>query len=124
MLIESFKGRLFSPLITCMEITSDVGVYLGLPLFHNRISQVHFNSIIDKMHANLASWKTSFLPMAGRTVLTKSVISAIPVYALQAIPIPYQVCYEMDKIVRIFLWGHSSSSKKWHAVKWETVFKS
>lgn len=68
------------------------------------------------MHANLASLKTNFLSMAGRAVLTKAFISAIPVYALQAILIPSQVCYEMDRIARNFLWGHSLTCKKWHAV--------
>lgn len=59
--------------------------------------------------------------MVGRVVLTKSTLSAIPVYTAQALPIPSLVCDQMDRISRNFIWGHSDVTKKHHLINWDIV---
>lgn len=94
---------------------------LGIPLRHGKVSSNHYNFILDRMKAKLASWKASSLSFAGRKVLVKSVMATIPVYAMQTQKLPEHVCMKIDKISRDFLWGSSNDKKKPHLLKWETL---
>ena len=46
--------------------TTDFGKYLGYSVVHERVIRRHFNSIIEKIQARLASWKGRLLNRAGR----------------------------------------------------------
>lgn len=68
--------------------------------------------------------KANCLSMAGRVTLAKSVISAIPFYAMQSTRIPTCVCNETEKLQRNFIWGHDENSRKVHTIGWDTICKS
>ncbi|KAK0605740.1 hypothetical protein LWI29_030217 [Acer saccharum] len=107
---------------TCgSPITNDLGNYLGVPLIHGRITKGTYAEIVEKTHKRLASWKSASLSFVGRCTLIKAVTSAIPVYAMQSIKLPLEICSKLDKINRDFLWGSSVDSKKIHLVNWDTV---
>ncbi|GMP25580.1 hypothetical protein CsSME_00002379 [Camellia sinensis var. sinensis] len=107
-----------------IPLTFDLGKYLGVPFMHRRVTRGHFNYIIEKMQKNRAGWKTKVLSIAGRTTLFQAVSSAIPAYTMQTTAIPKNVCDEIDRINRNFLWGDTLERKKVHLVKWEKVCKS
>ena len=69
----------------------------------------------------LAGWKAKFLFFVGRTVLVKSVMSAIPNYVMQGEALLIHLCKKLDKINRDFLWG--SEKKKLHLVGWSKIIK-
>ena len=71
----------------------------------------------------LAGWKAKFLSFAGRTVLVKSVMSAIPNYVMQGEALPIHLCEKLDKINRDFLWGSTREKKKLHLVGWSKIIK-
>ncbi|KAE8709980.1 hypothetical protein F3Y22_tig00110328pilonHSYRG01025 [Hibiscus syriacus] len=48
-----------------IPLTSDLGVYLGVPIIHKRISASTYNPLIDKIIKKLASWKGKVLSMEG-----------------------------------------------------------
>lgn len=56
-------------------------------------------SVISK----LAGWKAKFLSFAGRTLLIKSVMTAIPNYVMQGAALPMHLYDKLDKINRDFL---------------------
>lgn len=100
--------------------TDDLGMYLGVPLFHSRISKNTFKFIVDKVQKKLNGFDAWILSMAGRVTLAKSVLLPIPGYFMQSSLIPIGVCERIEQIVRTFVWGSSSSGNKVPLVKWET----
>ena len=71
----------------------------------------------------LAGWKAKFLSFAGRAVLVKSVMSAVPNYIMQGVALLVHLCKKLGKISRDFLWGSSSEKRKLHLVGWSKVIK-
>lgn len=61
------------------------------------------------------------LSFAGRLTLCKSVIQALPTYAMQAAWIPRSICDLIDKRCRDFLWGDIGSNSHIHLVNWVKV---
>ena len=79
--------------------------YLGLPVTIGRIKLVHLQTILDKIRARLAGWKGKLLPLAGRHVLLRCVLSTMPTFAFTALRIPKKFIKEIDKSRRRFLWA-------------------
>jgi hypothetical protein len=53
--------------------------YLGLPTLVGKSRTKEFKGIIDRVWKRLQDWKLKFLSQAGREILLKAVIQAIPV---------------------------------------------
>ena len=63
--------------------------YLGIPLGLKKLSKTALQPLVDKVAKRLPSWKAGLLNRAGRTILVKSTLSAIPtVVALEGGPQP------------------------------------
>ncbi|XP_019152396.1 PREDICTED: uncharacterized protein LOC109149189 [Ipomoea nil] len=107
--------------IAGIPATDDLGRYLGVPSLHGRITKEHYRSILDRVQSKLEGWKTRFLSLAGRQVLTQSVLNAIPSYAMQTMFLPKGVCDAIDKTTRNFLWGGDGTKRKTSLVNWDTV---
>lgn len=56
--------------------------YLGLPMLMGRNRYRTFKAIKDKVWTRTNNWKNTFLSQAGKEVLLKSVVQAIPTYAM------------------------------------------
>lgn len=69
-------------------LTMDLGKYLGVPLLHKRAVKLTFAPIVQKVHNKLASWKGKFVSKAGRVVMIKFVLSAIPLNQMQTLLLP------------------------------------
>ncbi|KAM3385248.1 hypothetical protein ACQJBY_009276 [Aegilops geniculata] len=96
--------------------------YLGLPITIGRIRLVHLQFILDRIRARLAGWKGRLMPMAGRRVLVRCVLSAIPTFALTALRAPKKLFKEIDKSRRRFLWAQDDEiSGAKCKVGWKTV---
>lgn len=54
--------------------------YLGLPLAKEVVKSEISNKQIEKMRGLLQSWGLSWLNLAGRTILIKALLSALPIY--------------------------------------------
>ncbi|KAK3230980.1 hypothetical protein Dsin_002861 [Dipteronia sinensis] len=104
-------------------LTINLGNYLGVPLIHSRITKSTYKEIFEKSQKRLASWKSASLSFAGRCTLIKTVVSALPIYAMQSIKMPAEICSKLDKLNRDFLWGDDSATKKVHLMNWSTVCK-
>ena len=83
--------------------THDIGKYLGFPLRHRGSTRNPYKFIVEKVMIKLAGWKAKYLSFAGRTVLIKSMMSAIPNYVMQRVALPIHICDKLDKINRDFL---------------------
>ena len=61
---------------------------------------------------------------AGREVLIKVVIQAIPTYAMGCFKIPLGLCHEIETMIKKFWWGQRGEKRKIHWLKWEELTKS
>lgn len=59
--------------------------------------------------------------MAGRVILTKSVLQGLPSYVMQSCVIPKGVCDDIDKICRGFIWGDENGQIKFHSIGWDRI---
>nr|KYP34983.1 Putative ribonuclease H protein At1g65750 family [Cajanus cajan] len=103
--------------------TDNLGKYLGVPIHHRRVNRVLFKGVVEKVNQRLSSWKAKTLSFAGRVTLTQSVLSALPSYLMQSVYLPRQVCDELDKHYRRFLWDDKENKHRLHAVSWEVISK-
>lgn len=97
--------------------------YLGVPLFKGRQKIKHFNYLIDKVTSKLQGWKANYLSQAGRLVLIKSFLSAIPIYTVNALFIPQYVINSIEKICANFLWKGIDGNTHRHWISWGSICK-
>jgi len=57
-------------------------VYLGMSIGENARHLSFWEPLINRLKARLSGWKSKHLPLSGRLVLLKSVLSPLRVYAL------------------------------------------
>lgn len=80
-----------------MHQTDNLGRYLGVPSIHGRVTKNIFRPMLQKISDKLEGWRAKHLTMAGRLVLTKSVLSTIPYFTMQTMLLPVGICEEIDK---------------------------
>ncbi|KAL9689163.1 hypothetical protein QQ045_033596 [Rhodiola kirilowii] len=96
--------------------------YLGLPLsFGNRKTWL-FREIDKKVLRKIHDWKHKLLSGAGREVLIKSILQAIPIYAMSCFKIHVPLCARIAGAILRF-WWNGSKSKGIHWLKAEEMFK-
>lgn len=61
-----------------------------------------------------------FIFVAGREVLIKAVIQAMPTYSMSCFKIPKAILKKIHALIPRFWWGSSSKIKKIHWCKWST----
>ncbi|XP_026384923.1 uncharacterized protein LOC113280526 [Papaver somniferum] len=95
--------------------------YLGIyPLKSDyRISS--FDSLTDKITSKLPGWRIHFVNSVGRTILSKSTISAIPIYFMGFCLFPKGVTKEIKKVQRCFWWNHFIEERKLHFIIWSKM---
>jgi hypothetical protein len=101
--------------------TPNLGKYLGFPLSPNGQNTRDFDFVVEKVQANLSSWKAKLLSPAGRVILVQSVTSAILAYYMQNVALPIRIYSSLDKLNRDFLWRSTDERKKIHMVSWNKV---
>lgn len=72
-----------------ISLSSDLGLYLGMPLIHSRVRSQTYGFLLTKVRRRLSGWKMRQLSMAARSLLIQSVVSTIPSYAMQTAKIPF-----------------------------------
>lgn len=84
-----------------IPMTNNLGKYLGvIPSLHRRVTNKLFDPILEKIDARLDGWKTVFLTMAGRHILTQTVLHTIPYYSMQTLYLPAGVWEAIDKRIQ------------------------
>lgn len=91
--------------------------YLGLPLSMHKLNLSDFFFVINKIDRRLAGWRGMLLSLAGRAILVRSVLRALPIY-----PMSIRTLLEIDKLCRAFLWaGQESITGGQCKVAWDLV---
>jgi hypothetical protein len=89
-----------------------IDIYLGLLCLVGESRVQAFNSIKDRIWRKLQDWKVKFLSQAGKEILLKAMIQAIPTYNISVLQLPITQCREINSMMQHFLWGHMSKNLK------------
>lgn len=73
------------------------------------------------MKSGLASWKGKLLNKVGRVTLANYVHTSIPIYSMQTMWLPQNICNEPNRTVRSFIWGNNEGGRGLHLVNLDMV---
>jgi ribonuclease HI len=98
------------------------GKYLGLPSLIGRNRTAVFSYIKDRVWQKISSWSSRCLSKAGREIMIKSVLQAIPSYVMSIFLLPSSIISTIEKMMNSFWWGCSGSSNGGiHWLSWERL---
>lgn len=96
--------------------------YLGLPLTVKKPRKIEFQPMLSAIQAKLEGWTSNFLLYSRSVTLVKAVLSAMPLYHMQALKVLVVVIKYIDQIRRKFLWKGNDTCKGINCLmNWETV---
>ncbi|XP_019185981.1 PREDICTED: uncharacterized protein LOC109180726 [Ipomoea nil] len=107
-----------------MNVTDILGVregdtsekYLGLPSLVGRKKSEILGYLKGKILSRIRSWNARFLSRAGREVLLKSVIHALPSYAMMVFLLPLGLCREIQTLMNEYWWTGTIGNGK--GIRW------
>jgi hypothetical protein len=87
------------------------GTYLGLPSLVGRSKKNTFAYIKDRIWKKINSWRCRPLSKAGKEVMVKSVLQAIPTYVMSIYLLPDTLIKEIERMLNAFWWGGVITTK-------------
>ena len=69
------------------------------------------------------AWKRNLLNKVGRVCLAKSVLAPLPMYMMQSLWFPKEICYKLESCIRNFIWGNEDEGRSWNLVSWRMITK-
>ena len=100
---------------TCFE------KYLGLPSTVGKSQVASFASIKGHIWDRINASKEKFLPHAGKEVLMKVMLQAIPTYTMNVFKLPKSLCQGINSLFSKFWWGHQNNSSKIAWMRWSKM---
>lgn len=73
---------------------------------------------MERILQRINGWKEKNLSTAGKETLLKSVVQAIPVYAMSVFKLPKGICKDMCDVIAKFWWGDDDNGRKMHWFAW------
>jgi hypothetical protein len=95
--------------------------YLGLSALVGRSKVSAFSSIKGRIWDRICGWKEKFLSQAGKEIMLKAVIQAIPTYAMSVFLLPKTLCHDINSMMSKFWWGHKENDSKMVWMSWEKL---
>jgi len=98
--------------------------YLGLPALVGQSRISTFNYIKSRIWNQLTGWKENFLSHAGKEILIKAVLQAIPTYTMSVFRLPTTLCREINMLMSKFWWGHMDNYDRKAWMSWKGLGRS
>lgn len=95
--------------------------YLGLPEHFGRKKRNIFASLLDRICQRAISWTTRFLSGAGKLILLKSVLIALPTYTMSCFKLPLSLCKQIQSLLTRFWWDQTPEVKKICWLSWDRL---
>lgn len=117
----SHQSRVDMADIMSVNVVYGHDVYLGLPTFSLRNKRLQFGYLHERIEQKLRGWTNRFISMGGREVLIKSVLQAIPSYAMSCFKLPVSLCHRIEQICAKFWWNGSFDQSGMHWMNWQNL---
>lgn len=85
----------------------------------NRKASLRF--IKERVCSKLQGWKEQLLSLAGREVLLKAVVQAIPTFAMSCFKLPITLSNDIEQLIWKFWWGQRGDQRKIHWSRGSTL---
>ncbi|XP_042944622.1 uncharacterized mitochondrial protein AtMg00310-like [Carya illinoinensis] len=95
--------------------------YLGLPIMVGKSRYNTFRCIKDRVWQRVNNWKNKFLSPAGKEILLKAVIQAVPNYYMNVFKLPRKLCMEIDAVMAKFWWGYKANDRRIQWKSWSAM---
>lgn len=92
-----------------MRVSQNTDEYLSLPNIVGRRKE-YFQSISEKMFKELVVGAQEFC-RKGKEIFIKSVLQAIPSYAMPCFLLPRTFCDDLERLFGIYWWGKGQGKK-------------
>jgi hypothetical protein len=104
-------------LFCCISLvfTEVSGIELENPELKN------LGACIDRGWKKLQDWKFKLLSQAGKEILLKAVIQAIPTYCMSLFLLPKGLCSEINSLMQRYWWGNQTNGSRIHWMKWSKM---
>ena len=121
-----------APLFLKEKIKTDLGIekergagkYLGVPEHFGRKKKDIFSSIVDRIKQRGVALSTRHLSPAGKLVLLKAVLSAIPNHTMQCFKLSLSLCKRIQSALTRFWWDPKAGTRGMPLISWNTMMKS
>ena len=88
--------------------------YLGLPTVVGKNKNESLIYIKERIWSKLQEWKEKLLSQAGREVLLKAIVQAIPTFAMSCFKLPTSIFHDIEVMIKNFFWGQWGDRRKIH----------
>ncbi|GKD65820.1 RNA-directed DNA polymerase, eukaryota, reverse transcriptase zinc-binding domain protein, partial [Tanacetum coccineum] len=95
--------------------------YLGVPLLTKKITATDCKPLVEKVKSRILDWRNKALSYSGRLQLIASVLSAMQIYWASVFLLPKNVIYEINKLLKGFLWCQGEMSKGKAKISWKSI---
>ncbi|KAK6154068.1 hypothetical protein DH2020_013707 [Rehmannia glutinosa] len=104
-----------------IPIVESHGKYLGLPSIIGKNKRDIFACIQDRVWKRVSGWKEKTLSQSGRDILIKTIIQAIPTYAMSCFRVPDVILDKIQAMAANYFWSGSADGKKFHWLAWNKL---
>ncbi|GAU33843.1 hypothetical protein TSUD_393510 [Trifolium subterraneum] len=108
-----------------VRLVLGTGIYLGLPSMVGRSKKAIFSYIKDSIWKRINSWRGRALSKAGKEVMIKSVLQAIPSYVMSMFILPASLIDDIEKMINDFWWrggnNNNNNNKGIHWLAWDRL---
>ncbi|KAL9667590.1 hypothetical protein QQ045_001952 [Rhodiola kirilowii] len=99
------------------------GKYLGLPMVVGQNKTECFRILEENLQSKIKDWKTRLLSAAGKEVLIKSVLTAMPQYAMTCYKLPLTMCRRLNADIINFWWAKKDKGRSVHWLNKSILFE-
>jgi hypothetical protein len=107
---DALKNNITNILI--VRAVLGTGKYLGMSSMIGRDITTTFAYIKDRVWNMINSWSSKCLSKAGREVMIKSVLEAIPSDVMSLFHLPTTLITTIERMMNSFWWGHGRTSHR------------
>ncbi|XP_075515386.1 putative mitochondrial protein AtMg00310 [Primulina tabacum] len=112
-LMDTIKNILTIPVVHQHDL------YLGLPTFSLRSKRLQFKYLKDRVIQRIQGWGNKWFSSGGKEILIKSILQAIPIFAMSCFKIPTWICEDIEQECANFWWGVENGKRKLHWKTWD-----
>ncbi|CAM8913937.1 unnamed protein product [Rhodiola kirilowii] len=109
---EAVKSRIVDTFR--VQVVGAHSKYLGLPITFSHNKTEVFKNIVDSTWKRVMGWRETHLSAAGKEIMVKSVLQALPTYAMMCFKLPVSLCKRLFGIIGRFWWAPDGDSKGVH----------